>query len=272
MSSTSDYHIACRCPENSVSGENLDDRTARRAATLAEATLTARRYRQLDPMTRSTPKARSFTALRLARAAAGTTTETAAAVCGLTDQELRKHLRNLPARGRCAATVGALAAAQRTPQPPNSAAVGHRACPPPAVRAARLTDPEAVTAARGSASWTLGHLPHRGDSMDIYVFSLTPHLHRSVMVGLAVANDQFYRKGVAHNPNCPPAILDRLAHDPNESVRDAVMHNLRKCCCDELTGQECTTVQEFRTSLAACQKLRQDYREEDARTMSLRCL
>ena len=240
---------------------------------MAEATLTARRYRQLDPMTRPTPKARSFTALRLARAAAGVTTETAAAVCGLTDQELRKHLRNLPARGRCAATVGTLAAAQRAPKPPNSAAVGHRACPPPAVRAARLTDPEAVTAARGSASWALGHLPHRRrDSIEVYAFSFTAHLHRSVMASLAVADDLFYRETAALNPNCPPAILDRLAHDPNEHVRGAVVHNLRKCCCDGLTGRECEAVQEFRTSLEACQKLRQDYREEDARTMSLRCL
>ena len=115
-------------------------------------------------------------------------------------------------------------------------------------------------------------MPHRGDSLEIYLFSLTAHLHRSVMVGLAVADDAFYRKGVAHNPNCPPAILERLAHDPNEGVRDAVVHNLRKCCCDGLTGQECEGVQEFKTSLGACQKLRQDYREEDARTMSLRYL
>ena len=154
----------------------------------------------------------------------------------------------------------------------NRAAVGHRACPPPAVRAVRLTDPEAVTAARGSASWALGHLPHRGDSMDIYVFSLTPHLHRSVMVALAVASDAFHRRGVAQNPNCPPAILERLAHDPDRVVRDAVVHNRRRCCCDALTGRECEAVQELRTSLEACQKLRQDYREEDARTMSLRCL
>ena len=240
---------------------------------LAEATLTERRYRQLDPMTRSTPKARSFTALRLARAAAGVTTETAAAVCELTDQELRKHLRNLPARGRCAATVGALAAAQRAPKPPNSAAAGHRACPPPAVRAARLTDPEAVPAARGSASWALGHLPLRGCGMNIYVFSRTPRLHRSVMVGLAVADDELYRIGVAQNPNCPPAILERLAHDPNEGVRDNVAHTRRRCCCDGLTGRECETAQHLRSALEACQKLRQDHREEeDARTVSLRCL
>ena len=157
--------------------------------------------------------------MRLARAAAGVTTERVAAVCGLTDQDLRKHLRNLPARGRCAATVAALAAAQRAPEGPHSAAVAHRACPPPAVRAAWLTDLEAVTAAKGSASWTLGLRPHRGDSIDLYMFSHTPRLHRSVMIGLAVATDDFYRQGIAQNPLCPSAILERLAQDPDEGVR-----------------------------------------------------
>lgn len=240
---------------------------------LAAAALTARRCQQTDLMTRPTPKARSYTALRLARAAAGVTTERVAAVCGLTDQDLRKHLRNLPARGRCAATVAALAAAQRAPEPPHSAAVAHRACPPPAVRAAWLTDLEAVTAARGSASWTLGLRPHRGDSIDLYMFSHTPRLHRSVMIGLAVATDDFYRQGIAQNPLCPSAILERLAQDPDEGVRDVATHNQRRCCCDTLSGRTCTTAEHLRKSLKGCEELRQDHREEEeAQLASLRCL
>ena len=113
-------------------------------------------------LTGSSPTAQPRSALRLARAAAGVPISTAAAVCGLTDRTLRKHLRNLPARGRCAATVAALAAAQRLPGPPDRAAVTHRACPPPAVRAARPGDLDAVAAAAGSASWALAHLPIRG--------------------------------------------------------------------------------------------------------------
>ena len=272
MVSTSDYHIAYRCPDKSDSGENLDDRTARRAATLAEATPTERCCGQPVPMTRPTPRAQSFSALRMARAAAGMPTERAAAVCGLTDQALRKHLRNLPARGRCAATVAAVAASQKAPEPPSSAAVRHRACPPPAVRAARLTCLEAVAAARGSASWALGHLPHRDGSMELHAFSYTERLHRSVMITLAGAKDEFYRLGIARNPSCPSAILKKLAHDPDERVRAAAAHTLRRCCCDEPSGQPCEAVEATKRTLESAQEYMLSVREDQYQTVTLRDL
>lgn len=206
-------------------------------------------------MNRLAPKARTSQALRLARAAAGMPTDTVAAVCGLSDQALRKHLRNLPARGRCAATVAALAAAQRLPEPPQRAVVAHRACPPPAMRAARPTDLEAVNAAKGSASWALAHNPFRGASMELYAFACTSGLHRSVIVALASARDYFHRTSIAYNPLCPPPILQQLAHDPSPGVRDTAAHTLRRCCCDEPSQQTCGIVDHMQESLESADKL-----------------
>ena len=198
---------------------------------------------------------------------------TAAAVCGLTDRTLRKHLRNLPARGRCAATVATLAAAQRLPGPPDRAAVTHRACPPPAVRAARPGDLDAVAAAAGSASWALAHLPIRGGEMnDFFVFSYTSRLHRSAMTALAAASDPYCRRGIAQNPLCPPAILEQLAHDPNEHVRAAVAHTQRRCWCGELPGRACEAADDPQTTLESALVDAQTIREAPGAPMSLRDL
>ena len=163
-----------------------------------------------------------------------------AAVCELTEQALRKHLRSLPARGLCATTVAALAAAQRLPEPPHLAAVAHRACPPPAVRAARPGHLTAVNAAKGSSSWGLARNPFRRS--ELYAFTYTSGLHRSVIIALAAGDDPLYRKGIAQNSLCPPPVLEQLAHDPDDDVRDAAAHSLRRCCCDEPSGQSCEAV------------------------------
>ena len=223
-------------------------------------------------MIRPTPKEPSLTVLRLARAAAGTPTDKVAAVCGLSDRDLRKHLRSVPARSRCAAMVAAVAVTEKAPDPPGSAAAGNRVCPPPAVRAARLVDLKAVAAARGSASWALAHLPFRGGSMALYAFGRSGGLHRGVMAGLAVASDQYYRTGLAENPSCPPAILDRFADDPNQHVRAAAAHTRRRCGCDERSGLQCEAAASLKESLEACEKYLDSIRAEDAATTSLRDL
>ena len=227
------------------------------------------RNRQPDPMTSPTSKARSLAALRLTRAAAAAPTETIAEVCGLSDQALRKHLRNLPARGRCAATVAALAAAQKLPDPADSAAVAHWACPPPAVRAARPGDLDAVKAARGSASWALAHQPFRGGSIEFHAFISTARLHRSVTAAVAASSS---RRLAAEDPLCPPAILERLAHDPNDDVRDAAAHTQRRCCCDEPPGRTCEAADTQKRAQEATNAYLQDIRQEYEITMSLRYL
>lgn len=224
-------------------------------------------------LTGSSPKAQPRSALRLARAAAGMPISTAAAVCGLTDRTLRKHLRNLPARGRCAATVAALAAAQKRPDPPDRAAVTHRACPPPAVRAARPGDLDTVAATAGSASWALAHLPIRGGLDDqLYVFSHTQRPHRSVMTALAAASNAFCRRGIAENRLCPPVVLQQLAHDPNEHVRAAAAHTLRRCCCGDPDGRACEVADFPQEALRLAREYLQEIREEDQTMMSLRDL
>ena len=224
-------------------------------------------------LTGSSPRAQPRSALRLARAAAGMPISTAAAVCGLTDQALRKHLRNLPARGRCAATVAALAAAQRLPAPPDRAAVVHRACPPPAVRAARPADLDAVSAARGSASWALAHQPIRGgENNDFFVFSYTSRLHRSVMTAMAAASDPYLRRGIAQNPLCPTLVLGQLAHDPDEHVRAAVAHTQRRCCCGETPGRACEAADFAQEVLESAREDLQLIREADEAAISLRDL
>ena len=223
-------------------------------------------------MNRLAPKARTSEALRLARAAAGMPTDTVAAVCGLSDQTLRKHLRSLPARGRCAATVGTLAAAQRLPEPPQRAVVAHRACPPPAVRAARPADLEAVNAAKGSASWALAHNSFRGSSMDLYAYTYTSRLHRSVIVALASARDELHRTGIAQNSLCPPLILERLAHDPSPGARAAAAHTLRRCDCGEPSQQTCQVADRARKTLESTNSYLELVQDDDRLAMSLRRL
>ena len=217
-----------------------------------------------------TPKEPSLVALRLARAAAGTPTDAVAAVCGLSDRDLRKQLRSVPARSRCAAMVAAVAVTERAPESPGSVAAGHRVCPPPAVRAARLVDLEAVAAARGSASWALGHLPYRGRS--IYVFSRRGGLHRGVMAAIAVARDEYDRMGAAENPQCPPAVLARLADDPYPYIRAAAAHTRRRCTCDQRSGLQCEVAESVKESLEACEQFDESIRAENAETTSLRDL
>ena len=223
-------------------------------------------------MNRPSPRARTSQALRLARAAAGMPTDTVAAACGLSEQALRKCLRSLPARGRCAATVAALAAAQRLPKTPQHAVVAHRACPPPAVRAAHPADLEAVNAARGSASWALARNPFRGGSMELYAYTYTSRLHRSVIIALAAGNEPSYRKGIAQNSLCPPLVLERLAHDPDDYVRDAAAHSLRRCCCDEPSGETCKAANSPTTTLESTNTYLELVREDYEITMSLRRL
>ena len=223
-------------------------------------------------MNRHTPKARTIDAVRRARAAAGMPTSTVAAASGLSDLELRKRLRSLPARGRCAATIAALAAAQRLPDTPHSAAAAHRACPPPAVRAAWLDDLDAVAAVRGSASWALAHQPFRGITMEMYPFTYTGRMHRSVIVALAttVRDNSLYRLGVAHNQLCPAAILERLAHDEDDRVRGVAAHTQRRCCCDEPSGRTCKAAAEPQRRLEAVYRCLDDQREDYERFVSLR--
>ena len=223
-------------------------------------------------MNRPAPRARTSQALRLARAAAGMPTDTVAAACGLSDQALRKHLRNLPARGPCAATVAVMAAAQRLPETPEGAAVVHRACPPPAVRAARPSDLDVVNAVKGSASWALAYNPFRGGSMELYAFSCTSGLHRSVIIALAAGIDPFCRKGIARSSLCPPPILQRLAHDPDDDVRDAAAHSLRRCCCDEPSGRTCKDVNSPKSTLELTLEHLAPAEEDYEINMSLRLL
>ena len=156
------------------------------------------------------------TAIRAARAAAAVPLVDIAAAHKMSEPDMRRCLRGLPPRGRCAAVVAGVAAAQR-PGPDDQTAAGHWACPPPAVRAVTADAAAVVTAtARGSTSWGLktrsvGSMPH-------------VRLPRHTAVQFA-ADPAGHVRVQAANGDCPPGVLIRLSDDNNAQVQTWCAHN-----------------------------------------------
>ena len=156
------------------------------------------------------------TAIRAARAAAAVPLVDIAAAHKMSEPDMRRCLRGLPPRGRCAAVVAGVAAAQR-PGPDDQTAAGHWACPPPAVRAVTADAAAVVTAtARGSTSWGLktrsvGSMPH-------------VRLPRHTAVQFA-ADPAGHVRVQAANGDCPPGVLIRLSDDNDAQVQAWCAHN-----------------------------------------------
>ena len=143
-------------------------------------------------------------AVRAARRAPMFDIAEAAASANVTEMKLIKKLRAARSRGRCdqAAEIAANGA-----EPLQHAALGHRACPPAAVRhTAGQASLRVRDTATGTAAWASRSALH-------------PAAPRRVLALLGVARDADLRQIAAKSSGCPPAVAARLASDRSWEVR-----------------------------------------------------
>ena len=157
-------------------------------------------------------------AARAARSASALPTAAAAATAGISEASLVQHLRTLAGRGPCASA----AARSVRSADAHAAVLAHRACPPPAKRAAcseyrsvrRFFDDAALSgqpfagAVAGVSGWS-------GRSCEMSTVSRAP------AVRFAASQQWHLRANTAANAACPPLLLERLAQDPHNGVRSS---------------------------------------------------
>ena len=167
------------------------------------------------------------TAVRVLRSALSATPAAAARSAGVTPKRLRQATAGLVPRGRCAKMAADLVNGHRQPpiawdntqQQQWMAVLKRRVCPPAVVRcAAAVADrsddrPAAAVFVAGTAGWSA-----RTDLNNLV--APPPSLVR-VNAG---ATDHWVRVAtvVEHARSLPPAVFERLAHDPDSIVRHAV--------------------------------------------------
>ena len=157
--------------------------------------------------------------LRALRASASLRIGDVADSCGVSVVQLERSLKDLPARGGCAA---AAAAACAGPRPVVLAGVSHPLCPPPARRVAHWSMHARSDAAAGVSGWTMRSLLH-------------PASPRSASMNLR--GDENFKLWAAASPGCPPAVLASIAaagdlDDPADlDALDAAADALRNPSC-----------------------------------------
>ena len=166
-------------------------------------------------------------AVRVLRSALCATPAAAARSAGVTPKRLRQATASLVPRGRCAQMAADLMNGHRQPliawdntqQQQWMAVLKRRVCPPAAVRcvaaAAEPSDnrPAAAASVAGTAGWSA-----RTD-LEKLVASPPSSL---VRVNAGAADRWLRVAAVKHTRSLPPAVFERLAHDPDSMVRHAV--------------------------------------------------
>ena len=130
--------------------------------------------------------------LRALRASAALRIGDVADTCGVSVEQLERSLKDLPARGGCAAAAAACAG----PRPVVLAGVSHPFCPPPARRVAHGSMHATSDAAVGVSGWTRRSPLH-------------PASPRSALMNLRA--DENFKRWAATSPGCPPAVLVSIA-------------------------------------------------------------
>ena len=131
--------------------------------------------------------------LRALRASAALRIGDVADSCGVSVVQLERSLKDLSARGGCAA---AAAAACAGPRPVVLAGVSHPFCPPPARRVAHGSMHARSDAAAGVSGWAMRSPLH-------------PASPRSALMNLR--GDENFRRWAAASPGCPPVVLMSIA-------------------------------------------------------------
>ena len=131
--------------------------------------------------------------LRALRASASLRIGDVADSCGVSVEQLERSLKDLPARGGCAA---AAAAACAGPRPVVLAGVSHPLCPPPARRVAHWSMYARSDAAAGVSGWTRRSPLH-------------PASQRPALMNLR--GDENFKRWAATSPGCPPVVLMSIA-------------------------------------------------------------
>ena len=145
------------------------------------------------------------TATRAARLSPSADLKTVAEAAGVGVGTLIGHLRELPARGRCAAVAARAAASARREL--RAVALSHPSCPRGVLRAAATLRPKSLSSAgTGTAAWA------QRRSVD------SPRVRRRAIRDVASFNSSV-RIDAWGDPRTPPAVLAGCARDP---LRDGV--------------------------------------------------
>ena len=140
------------------------------------------------------------TATRAARLSPSADLKTVAEAAGVRVGTLIGHLRELPARGRCAAVAARAAASARREL--RAVALSHPGCPRGVLRAAATLRPKSLSSAgTGTAAWA------QRRSVD------SPRVRRRAIRDVASVNSSV-RVDAWGDPRTPPAVLAGCARDP----------------------------------------------------------
>ena len=178
------------------------------------------------------------------------------------EPSLRRALRALPHRGRCARQIAAVAAGPATGA--RLVALAHALCPPASIVVATLEAGDVIAAATGVGADTEGADPLIG--MRGYV--VWPRRSDEILRRLTQGQDPSIRAAAARSAQCPPSILERLAFDSDAQVRSRVASHpgCPRWVLTALASDPDTAVQEsvagnpasppaLITALAACENI-----------------
>ena len=175
---------------------------------------------------------RQRAAVRLSRAAAVFPLADVASSANVSPQTLRRHLKELDPRGRCAAMLAAACGSAMTA---NTASL-HRVCPPQAKRvAAKSVKPS------GTAGWAHGdtsggprrhiaalkHFVGDDDTRLNLLLASDPACDPQIWEELANHPRHFVRLGVARSPGCATAALELLSRSVHDDILCAVASHSR---------------------------------------------
>ena len=170
--------------------------------------------------------------VRLSRAAAVFPLADVASAANVSPRTLRRHLKQLDPRGRCAAMLAAACGRAMTA---NTASL-HRDCPPQAKRvAAKSVNPS------GTAGWAHGdtpggprrhiaalkHFAGDDDTRLSLLLASDPAYDPQIWEELANHPRHFVRLEVARNPRCTAAALKLLSRSVHEDILRAVASHPR---------------------------------------------